>query len=33
MAALPQLVERDLVRESDRVVVFETGSAAKYDAP
>lgn len=33
MAALPQLVERDLIRQSDRVVVFETGSAAKYDIP
>ncbi|MFA6985057.1 MAG: threonine synthase [Arenimonas sp.] len=30
LAALPQLLERDLVRRGDRVVVVNTGSAEKY---
>ncbi len=30
MAALPQLVNQGLIRKGDRVVVFETGSAEKY---
>ncbi len=30
MAALPRLVETDLVRNGDRVILFETGSPEKY---
>jgi threonine synthase len=30
MAALPRLVEMDLVRQGDRVILFETGSPEKY---
>jgi threonine synthase len=30
LAALPQLVERQLIRAGDEVVVFNTGSLEKY---
>ena len=33
LAAVPALLERELIRPGERVVVFETGSPEKYAAP